>query len=338
MNRSSPFVSICIKLGFTVFTIGIAMAVLSVVVFFISSYAPGDPLQAYYGEGIDRLTSAEMEAARQRLGLDGPVYEQYLAWLYGVVHGDLGVSLKYHEPVSSLIVTYGINTVFLGVLSYGILFVLALVLALGCTLYEGTWVERWICRIGTVFYYIPAFWLGLMVILIFSVNLGLLPSSGAYSPGQSGHIGNRLSHMALPVMTIVMSHVWYYAYLLRSRFLDEVRQEYVLFAKMKGLRRRTVLLRHCLPNVMPTFVTAMALSVHHIIGGAYVIEAVFSYPGLGSLAIESAKYHDYNLLMVIVMVTGFFVITTGMIGQYCSDRLVQRIGGVPWKDKIHFNG
>lgn len=335
MNHIGPVFSTSSKIGAAVFQLCLSMAVLSVVVFFIASYAPGDPLQAYYGETFDRLSPAEMEAARHRLGLDGPVYEQYMTWLYGAIHGDFGFSLKYRQPVSAIIAAFGVNTLLLGVLSYAVLFALALVLALGCTLYEGTWVDTCICRIGTVFYYIPAFWLGLVCILLFSVNLGWFPGSGAYSPGQGAHIGNRLSHMVLPVMTIVMSHVWYYAYLLRSRFLDEVRQEYVLFAKMKGFTRWKILWRHCLPNVLPTLVTAMVLSVHHIIGGAYVIEAVFSYPGLGSLAIESAKYHDYNLLMVICLVTGLFVMATGILGQSLNDRLVKRIGGVSWLHKIH---
>lgn len=89
--------------------------------FFIASYAPGDPLQAYYGEAFDRLSPAEMEAARHRLGLDGPVYEQYMTWLYGAIHGDFGFSLKYRQPVSAIIAAYGANTLLLGIVSYAVL-------------------------------------------------------------------------------------------------------------------------------------------------------------------------------------------------------------------------
>lgn len=322
------------KIGRNCLIFLIAMAILSVVVFFVASYAPGDPLQSFYGDGVERMSTAEQMAARHRLGLDGPVYERYGIWLDHAVHGDFGISLKYKEPASQVIADYIGNTLILGLVSYILVFVLAIALAICCTLYEDTWLDRFICKTGTVLYYLPAFWVGLLLILVFNVNLGWLPGSGAYDPGQSGNLVNRIEHMVLPVTVMIASHVWYYAYMIRNKLLDEVRQDYVYLAKMKGLSRLQVLCRHCLRNVWPTIISIMAVSVNHIIGGTYVVEAVFSYPGLGRLSIESAKYHDYNLLMLIVLITGMIVIASGIVAHNLSEHIDGRMkagkGDSPW--------
>lgn len=303
----------------------VTMFLLSAAVFYISSYAPGDPLQAFYGERIERMSSEELAAARQRLGLDGPVYVRYASWLYLALHGEFGMSLLYREPAVDVIRDYAGNTLILGTVSYVLVFLLAVVLALVCVLHEDTWIDTVICKAGTILYYIPAFWLGLLLILVFNVNAGWLPGSGAYDPGRSGDIVNRIEHLILPGIVMISSHVWYYAYIIRNKMLQEARQEYVFLAKIKGLRRWQVACRHCLRNTAPTIVSIMAISVNHILGGTYVIEAVFSYPGIGAIAVESAKGHDYNLLMLIVMVTGMFVILSGLAAQAVNERLDGRM-------------
>jgi len=123
----------------------------------------------------------------------------------------------------------------------------------------------------------------------------------------------------------VLSHLWYYAYMLRNKLLDEIRQEYVLLARAKGLSRRQVMWKHCVRNLMPTMVQIMAISVNHILGGTYIIEMVFSYPGIGTLSFESAKYHDYNMLMVLVIITGIIVISLNMAGEVISERIDRRM-------------
>ena len=155
--------------------------------------------------------------------------------------------------------------------------------------------------------------------------MGWLPGSGAYAPGESQNLLSRANHLILPLSVMVITHVWYYAYIIRNKLLDETRADYVLLAKAKGLSRRTILIRHCLRNVLPTIISVMAVSANHIVGGTYVVEAVFSYPGLGMLAIESAKYHDYNLLMLIVMLTGCFVIASGLAAQAINEQLDSRL-------------
>lgn len=302
-----------------------ALLALSLAVFYISRLTPGDPLQSYYGDAVQSMSSAELDAARQRLGLDGPIWEQYRRWAGNVLDGDFGMSLKYKRPVVDVVLPLLGNTLLLGGLAYALVFVLAIALALLCARFEHSALDRLICRVGTTAYYVPAFWLGVLLVLVFSVNLEWLPSSGAYSYGKAGDIADRARHLVLPLAVMVASHLWYYAYMIRNKLLDEVRRDYVLLARSKGLGRTRVLWSHCLRNVMPTVVGIMAISIPHVLSGTYVAEAVFNYPGIGLLAISSAKYHDYNLLMLMVLFTGAMVIISSLLAQSINEAIDPRI-------------
>ena len=145
--------------------------------------------------------------------------------------------------------------------------------------------------------------------------------------GGDGGFADRAVHLILPVAVVVLGHLWYYAYLVRSRLIEELRADYILLAKGKGLPKRTVLLRHALRNVLPSYLSIMAISVPHILGGTYIVETVFSYPGLGTLSYESARYQDYNLLMVLCMMTGAAVIVCNLLAQAISARIDPRLAG-----------
>lgn len=282
-------------------------------------------MQAYYGERFDHMTEAQMIAARHQLGLDGSLVTQYVEWMNRLFHGDMGFSLKYRTPVSAVLGSFFINTVVLGVISYVLTFTLAILLAVICVYYEDRWIDKLISQVGTLVFYLPTFWVALLLILVFNVNLGWLPGSGAYEPGNANDLVDRLRHIVLPVIVMLIAHVWYYAYMIRNKLLDETRKDYVLLAKMKGLSSFAILVKHCLRNIAPTIFSVMAIGTNHIIGGSYVVEAVFAYPGLGNLAVESAKLHDYNLLMIIVLITGAVVIGSSYIAQGISEQVDYRM-------------
>lgn len=161
--------------------------------------------------------------------------------------------------------------------------------------------------------------------VIFCVSLGWLPSSGAYGVGRADDIADRALHLILPMTIVLSAHLWYYAYMVRNKLLEEARADYVLLGKAKGLNKRQILFRHCLRNILPSYISIMAISVPHILGGTYVVETVFSYPGIGTLAYESARYADYNMLMVLCMITGVTVIFCNMIGQIINEHIDPRI-------------
>lgn len=303
----------------------VSVVVLSVAVFYVSRLAPGDPLVSYYGDRVEKMTPAEREAAEARLGLNEPIYVQYIKWVQNAARGDFGISYKYKMDVVDVISARVGNTLVLGGIGFALIFVLSLLLGVLCAWFEDRLPDKILCKLGTVTSCIPEFWLSLVLILVFAVTLRLLPSSGAYSIGKKGDIADRVVHLILPMSVVVLTHLWYYAYMVRNRLLDEVRADYVLLAKSCGLSKRAVMFRHCLRNTLPAYLSIMAISVPHVLGGTYIVEAVFSYPGLGTLSYESARYQDYNLLMLLCMISGVVVIVCSIIAQIINERIDPRL-------------
>lgn len=303
----------------------LSVFLLSVLVFYISRLAPGDPLLSYYGDRVEKMSVAEKEWARDKLGLNDPIYVQYGRWLQSAFHGDFGISFKYKQDVMEVISLRLGNTLILGGIGYILIFVSALGLGILCAWYEDKWPDRVLCRLGTLSCCIPEFWFSMVMILIFCVTLHWLPSSGAYSFGQSGNIPDRIRHLILPMSVVLLNHPWYYGYMIRNKLLEEMRADYVMLAKAKGQSKATILFKHCLRNVFPSYISLMAISVPHVLGGTYIVETVFSYPGIGTLSYESARFADYNMLMVLCMLTGIVVIFCNMIGQIINERIDPRI-------------
>ncbi len=305
--------------------VAVSLFILSLAVFIISRLAPGDPLISYYGDRTEKMSVEEREFAMEKLGLNDSIPVQYTRWLKLALTGDFGISYKYKQPVSDVIASRLQNTLTLGGIGFVILFALALLLGILCAWHEDKWLDKLICKVGTISSCVPEFWFSLLLILVFSVTLRWLPSSGAYDIGMEEDIGNRILHMILPLTVIVTGHLWYYAYMIRNLLLDEIRSDYVLLAKSKGLSKSEIIRKHCIRNILPAYFSIMAISVPHVMGGTYIVEAVFSYPGIGTLSYESARYHDYNLLMLICLISGAVVILCNMISQSVNESLDPRM-------------
>ncbi|PKM77801.1 MAG: peptide ABC transporter permease [Firmicutes bacterium HGW-Firmicutes-15] len=323
--KGQDVVNDVIYLGKKVIQFVLVIVLLSIIVFYMSRLSPGDPLMSYYGDGVERMNTAQKLEAMDKLGLNAPIYKQYIDWLANAAHGEYGISYKYKQDVTVVIGDVYKNTIILGGLAYTLNFLLALLLGIFCTLHEDQTIDKIICKVGVVTSCIPSFWVSLLLILIFSINLGILPSSGAYALGQSNNLTSRIGHLVLPLTVLVLSHLWYYTYMIRNKLVEEIRQDYVLLCKVKGLNKKQIVYKHCLRNIMPSYITIMAISVPHILGGTYVVEKVFSYPGLGSLCFESAKYHDYNMLLVLCLITGILVVFVNMLAQVINDKIDPRM-------------
>lgn len=302
-----------------------SVLILSLAVFYISRLVPGDPLVSYYGERVEKMSVEEKEEAREKLGLGDPIHIQYIRWVENALKGDFGISFKYKQDVMEVIGSRIGFTLILGGIGFVLTFLGALGLGILCAWYEDKWPDKLLCKGGTILSCIPEFWLSLVLLLVFAVTLRWLPSSGAYDIGKKGDILNRAEHLILPLAVVVLQHLWYYAYMIRNKLLEETRADYVLLAKAKGLSKGQILFGHCLRNIMPSYISIMAISVPHIVGGTYIVESVFSYPGIGALSYESARYHDYNLLMVLCMLTGILVIFCNLIGQIINEKIDPRI-------------
>jgi len=303
----------------------LSVLILSVAVFYISRLAPGDPLVSYYGDRVEKMSPSEREWAEDRLGLNAPIYAQYIRWFDNLLHGDFGISYKYKMAVTEVIASRVANTLILGGIGFVLIFVLAMLLGILCAWYEDRLLDKVICKAGTVTSCIPEFWLSLVLILLFAIYLRWLPSSGAYSIGKQDDVPDRILHLLLPMAVVVINHLWYYAYMIRNKIVEEIRADYVLLAKSQGQTKRSIMFRHCFRNIIPSYLSIMAISVPHIMGGTYIVETVFSYPGLGTLSYESARFKDYNLLMLLCLLSGILVILCNIIAQIINERIDPRI-------------
>lgn len=315
----------CFYYGQKLLSFFLSIFLLSIIVFYVVSYAPGDPLVSYYGDRVEKMSPDERAWAEEKLGLNDPVSMQYARWLQNALHGNFGISYQYKTDVLEVIGGRLLNTLILGGIGFVLIFAGALLLGILCVWHEDRLLDRLLCKVGTITSCIPEFWLSLVLILLFAVHLRWLPSSGAYSIGRQHDLADRAVHLILPMSVAVINHLWYYAYMIRNKLLEEVRADYVLLAKSKGLGKKSILFRHCLRNTMPSYLSIMAISVPHILGGTYIIETVFSYPGIGTLSYESARYQDYNLLMLLCMISGILVILCNSIAQMINERIDPRM-------------
>lgn len=300
----------------------LSLFTLSLIVFFMARLAPGDPLRAYYGEGVERMSETQRSAAASALGLDRPIWTQYCIWLSGMFQGEFGISLQYKRDVIQVVGSAWQNTLLLSGAAFILTCLLSLVLGGLCCCFEGRWLDKLICKIGIISNCIPSFLFSLGLILVFSVWLRLLPASAA--PAGNG-VSTR--HLILPVCSLLLGHVWYYAYSVRNLLCEQARLDYVLLCRAKGLTKSQTLVRHCIVNIIPTYASMMAVFIPHILGGTYIVEKIFSYPGLGTLCIEAIQYHDYNMVMVICLFTGTAVMLSGalarLLGQKASKGQVE---------------
>lgn len=293
----------------------VTLILLSFIVFTVSHLAPGDPLRAYFGESSERLSKQQREIAIEELGLNEPLLIQYKNWISKSLKGDLGNSYKYKKPVSDVIGEVQVNTIILTGVSFIIIFLGAILFGILCAMNEDKFIDKVLYQVGTAMSCIPSFWISLLLILIFSVNLRILPSGGVYDIGYEQNILNRIIHLILPVFVIVVGHIWYYAFFIRNKMLEEFKEEYVLVYKSMGFSNREIVFKHCIRNIMSSYITLISMSLPHILAGTYIVEYIFSYPGLGSLSFESAKFHDYNLLMALCIITGVVVVVCSFISD-----------------------
>ncbi len=264
----------------------------TVVTFSAMQFAPGDPAEmiavARYGED---LTQGEIEWVRATEGLDAPVYIQYLRWLEHVLHLDLGKSQITYEDVLEEILTRFPATLVLAISSLILSLLIALPTGIISAIRKNTIVDN-ACMTGALLgVSMPNFWLGLLLIWLFSLSLGLLPSFGY----------GGIKHLILPTITLGTSMAAITTRLTRSSMLDVLNQDYIVMAKAKGLDARTILLKHALKNAMLPVITFVGLQLGFLLGGAVIVETIFAWPGIGKLLVDSIYARDFALVQGCVL-------------------------------------
>lgn len=268
----------------------------SMVVFTVLRLVPGDPVAAQLGLEASQEAYAEL---RQEMGLDKPIYVQYMVWLGEISRGDFGTSWRSHQTAISLIQRRFPATIWLTVASITI----GLVISLPLGIISGVRPRSWLAHFATFFSLVgialPSFWLGLMLLLLLAVSLRWLPPSGYISPLENPIMG--LKFLAMPALTLGIGLAAPLTRFIRSGMLDVMSTDYIRTARAKGLVDRMVILRHALKNAMLSVVTIFGVLLGSLLGGSIITESVFNWPGIGTLLLQAIQQRDYGIVQGVVL-------------------------------------
>lgn len=289
-------------------TVGLLLVV-SVVVFALITQAPGGPSIL-----LDRNMGAdEMARMRAILGLDQPLYVQYVRWLGQVLRGNLGISYQAGLPVLEIIGQMLPNTLILSAAALALSLIVAIPAGVVSAARPYTALDHtvtFLCFFGIS---VPVFWYGLMLIVLFAIVLGWLPAGGMRTIGEARSLGDLTRHLVLPAVVLGTANMALFARYTRSSTMAVLRADYVRTARSKGLAERSVLYRHALRNALITIVTVIGLQLPRLVGGAAITETVFAWPGMGSLAVRAAFERDYPMIMGITLVISFVVAASSLL-------------------------
>ena len=299
------------------------LVAISAVSFTILKLTPGGPLAAY--EGNPLFTDEDRARLEHAFGLDQPIPLQYLSWLGQFVRGDWGYSFASHQPVLSLIGERLPNTIYLMGTVFVTVLLLAIPIGVVAAVKQYSWFDHLVTGSTFAFLSTPTFWLGLLLIILFGLQLRLLPIGGIDTPGQPFNIFDRLRHLVLPVATIALVQLGSHVRYLRASMLETITQDYMRTARSKGLGERVVVLRHALKNAAIPLVTVLALDVPELFAGALVTEQIFGWPGMGRLFWDAATRFDYPVLMGILTVSSGLIVLANLLADVVYGYLDPRI-------------
>ena len=294
----------------------VVLIIISFLTFLLTYLAPGDPAEAMYEAAGISPTEEQLNTARLSMGLDKPFIVQYGRWVTNALKGDLGNSFSKSLPVATLIGQRLLPTLKIAVFSMAIMLVISIPLGLlSATHQDGVWdyVIRFLSFFGIS---MPGFWLGLLLMYVFCVKLHWLPAVSAAS-------GFR--EMILPSVTLAIVMSSKYTRQVRASVLEELSQDYVIGAQARGVRASRVLWRHVFKNALLPLITLLGISFGSLLGGTSIVEIVFSYPGLGNLAVQSVSARDYPLIQGVVLWVAMIYMAVNLVVDLTYDLVDPRI-------------
>jgi peptide/nickel transport system permease protein len=286
---------------------------ISIITFVIVRMAPGDPIRLFTFGQRD-ITGEDIERLRHVYGLDKPLPLQYVDWLIAMVQLNFGQSFIYHQDAFQLLLTRVPATLQLAVVALGLQLLIGVPLGVIAALKRGSWADGAIRVFGVAGHALPAFWLGLMLIILFAVTLKWLPSQGVLTVGKDvWDIPDRVRHILLPAFVLSLTGIANYSRILRTETLDVLGQDFVRTAHAKGLHERTVVFVHALRNALIPVVTALGGILAALVGGALVVEQVFSWPGVGQFTFQAAIAKDYPIVQAATMFVSVLLVISYLL-------------------------
>ena len=304
------------------------LLVISALIFTLLYLMPGDPLYRML-EGVPNLRPQDFDRLRKLYGFDDPVYLQYGKWLWQLLQLNPGYSREYGQPVFDIILPALKNTLVLTIAAVVLGKIIAIALGIFSAVRQYSIGDYILTATTFVAYSVPAFWLGLMLIILFSVKLGWLPTSGIVNselaPGSWAATVDWMKHLILPVAVLAISEIIQVQRFMRSSLLEVLRQDYLTTARAKGLSESVVIGRHALKNALIPVVTIIAVTMPRVVGGSTVVETVFAYPGMGRLLYTSIMGNDYVVAMTVVMIIAVTVVFFNLLADVVYGWLDPRI-------------
>ena len=271
----------------------------SVIVFMVLNLSPGDPVESMLGA---QATQEDRRRLRADLGLDQPLHVQYVRWLGHVVQGDLGRSLWMKRPVLAEVLLRFKATLILTGTALLLSTTVGLALGVASATRPNSLLDRVSAMASLFGASMPSFWLGIVLMVVFALQLGWLPASGMYAPYGGGDLPDLLAHLILPAITLAAASVTIIARLTRATMLETLGQDYIRTARAKGVVERAVVLRHGLGNALIPIVTVIGVQAGYLLGGAVLTETVFAWPGVGTLMVQGILARDFPLVQGCVLV------------------------------------
>lgn len=279
--------------------------------FLLLHLVPGDAVDVLAGQS-GSATAATMDAMRAQFGLDRDLWSQLLSYFVHLAHFDLGQSVRFGMPVSRLLLERIGNTLILMVTAQVLALILGILLGWIMATFAGRWLDRALSVLVLIFYSTPGFWIGLMAIVLFSVELGWLPNggTGTLSVRLEGlpWLLDRARHLVLPALALASFFMAIYARLTRAALVEVQYQDFMRTAHAKGLHPLVVQLRHGLRNALLPVTTVAGIQLGNLLGGAVVVETVFNWSGMGQLALEAVQGRDFNVLLGVLLISSILVI------------------------------
>ncbi len=297
----------------------VVIILLSYVCFYLMTLMPGDPVELMI-QSNPKITSEDIARLRNLYGLDQPAYQRYFNWVKTIATGDLGYSRTYRVPVEELMGPRLWNTFYLSFLSLALSILIAIPMGIYSALKPGSKLDYVVNFFSFGGISIPSFWLGLMLIIIFAVQLGVLPAGGTETIGADTSnlwavIKDRMFYLILPTLSLSVQQIGGFVRFVRSSMMEAMRNDFIRTAKAKGLERGIVVWRHGFRNALIPLITIIALSFSGLFSGAILTETVFAYQGVGKLVYDSIMANDYNVAMISFIISVSMVLLMNLLAD-----------------------
>lgn len=289
------------------------LLIITIITFIIINAAPGDPVNMFINP--ETKTKVDLVELRHELGLDKPMPVRYVIWLKNMAKGDFGVSYFYRRPVWDMLKEVLPNTIILSLLSMIFAFVVAIPAGIISAIKRNTIWDYIFSVISFIGVSLPSFWFGLMLILLFSLKLGWLPTSGMRGNFDAFVLSDRIKHLILPVIVLGTGSMASNMRYMRSAMLEVVRLDYVKTARSKGLSEWKVIMKHAFRNALLPIITLIGFMIPDLIGGAAITETIFAWPGIGRILVEANFTRDYPVIMAELVLTSVLVIIGSLIAD-----------------------